>query len=122
MLLALVQIGVITLIAMALSAFTASMKRRNSQTWESIVSRLRLDPSANRLGDQSIWNSDLNFTPQEKWQLVNGAQGLWTMYENARVMLEMADYAARNSDTVDKEMLAELRSDAMQIRVSVLSA
>ena len=44
------------------------------------------------------------------------------MYENARVMLEMADYAARNSDTFDKQMLAELRSDAMQIRVSVLSA
>jgi hypothetical protein len=44
------------------------------------------------------------------------------MYENARVMLEMADYAARNSDSVDRELLATLRSDAMQIRVCVLTA
>jgi len=64
----------------------------------------------------------MNVTPEEKWQLVRGAQGLWTMYENASVMLEMADYAARNSDTVDRELLATLRRDAMQIRICVLSA
>jgi hypothetical protein len=44
------------------------------------------------------------------------------MYENARVMLEMADYAARHGDSVDPKLLATLRSDAMQIRVCVLSA
>ena len=37
-------------------------------------------------------------------------------------MLEMADYAARNSTTVDPELIAALRSDAMQIRVCVISA
>jgi hypothetical protein len=86
------------------------------------VSRLRLDCSTSRLGDQSIWHGNLDVTPEEKWQLVRGARGLWTMYENARVMLEMADYATRNSDSVDQQMLAALRSDAMQIRVCVLSA
>ena len=122
MMLVLVQIAAITIVAISFYAFKAGMCRRNAQSWDSIVGRLRLDPGARRLSDQSVWNSDLKFTPEEKWQLVHGAQGLWTMYENAGVMLEMADYAARNSDTVDKEMLAELRSDAMQIRVSVLSA
>jgi hypothetical protein len=63
----------------------------------------------------------MNVTPEEKWRIVRGAQGLWTIYENASVMLEMADYAARNSDTVDRELLANLHSDAMQIRVCVLS-
>jgi hypothetical protein len=81
-----------------------------------------LDGSTRRLGDQSVWNGDMNVTPEEKWQLIRGAQGLWTLYENASVMLEMADYAARNSDSVDGEMLATLRSDAMQIRVCVLTA
>ncbi len=42
------------------------------------------------------------------------------MYENARVMLEMADYAAANCATVDRELLADLRRDAMQIRVCVM--
>ncbi|MDR3734050.1 MAG: hypothetical protein P4L10_00770, partial [Acidobacteriaceae bacterium] len=74
------------------------------------------------LSDQSIWNGSLNVTAEEKWQLIRGVQGLWTMFENARVMLEMADYAARNGDKVDPELLASLRSDAMQIRVCVLSA
>jgi hypothetical protein len=37
-------------------------------------------------------------------------------------MMEMADYAARNSETVDRLMLETLRSDAMQIRVCVFSA
>jgi hypothetical protein len=116
------QIAAITIAAFCLHAFKASLRRRNQQSWESIVARLRLDCSATRLGDRSVWNSDLRVTPEEKWQLCNGAKGLWAMYENASVMLEMADYAARNSDTVDREMLAALRSDAMQIRVSVLSA
>jgi len=34
----------------------------------------------------------------------------------------MAEYAARNGNTVDKELLAALRKDAMEIRVCVLIA
>ena len=44
------------------------------------------------------------------------------MYENAQVMLNMADYADRNSNSVDRELLATLRSDATQIRECVLIA
>jgi len=51
-----------------------------------------------------------------------GSKGLWVMYQNARTMMEMADYAAKNSDTVDRLLLETLRSDAMQIRVCVLMA
>ena len=122
MIVALLQIAVMTIAVACLSAFRSNMRRRNAQSWEQIVGRLRLDCSTQRLADQSIWNGDMQVTPQEKWQLIRGAQGLWTLYENARVMLEMADYAARNSASVDLEMLATLRSDAMQIRVCVLTA
>lgn len=122
MILPVLQIAAIAVVAVCFYGFRAGMRRRNAQSWDSLVARLRLDSSTDRLGDQSVWNSDMNVTPEEKWQLVRGAQGLWTMYENASVMLEMADYAARNSDSVDRELLATLRSDAMQIRVSVLSA
>ena len=44
------------------------------------------------------------------------------MYENAGVMLNMADYAVRNGAAVDQELLAQLRSDATQIRVSIFFA
>lgn len=44
------------------------------------------------------------------------------MYENAGVMMGMADYAARVNESVDRELLETLRSDAMQIRICVLTA
>jgi hypothetical protein len=122
MILVLLQIATITFAAICLYGIRGALRRRNAQSWDSLVARLRLDCGARSLGDRSVWNNDLKVTPEEKWRLVHGAQGLWTMYENASVMLEMADYAARNSDSVDLEMLAALRSDAMQIRVSVLTA
>ncbi len=122
MILALLQIVAIAVAAACLNAFRNSMRRRNNQSWDSLVVRLRLDSSTRGLGDQSLWNGSMHVTPQEQWRLIRGAQGLWTIYENARVMLEMADYAARNSTTVDPELIAALRSDAMQIRVCVISA
>ena len=122
MILPLIQIAAIAGAASCLYGFRAAMRRRNAQSWDSLVARLRLDLSIGRLGDQSVWSGELNLTPEEKWTLIRGARGLWTMYENARVMLEMADYAARNSDSVDRELLAALRGDAMQIRVCVLAA
>jgi hypothetical protein len=44
------------------------------------------------------------------------------MYQNAQVMMQMADYAARNSDSVDRMLLETLRSDAMHIRMYVFAA
>jgi hypothetical protein len=41
------------------------------------------------------------------------------MFHNAGVMVEMADFAARNCDSVDCELLETLRADAMHIRISV---
>lgn len=122
MILPLVQVLAVAIIAVCFHSIRAKLRRRNAQSWESIVSRLQLDHSTRRLGDRSIWNGDMNVTPQEKWQLIRGAHGLWTIYENAGVMLEMADFAASHSDSIDRELLAALRSDAMQIRVCVLTA
>jgi hypothetical protein len=44
------------------------------------------------------------------------------MYQNAAVMLEMADYAAQNSGSVDAVLLAAIRGDSTQIRIKVLTA
>jgi hypothetical protein len=56
----------------------------------------------------------------QKWNRFQDSQGLWTMFENAGVMLEMADYTARNNDSPDLELLSALRTEAMQIRILVL--
>jgi hypothetical protein len=74
------------------------------------------------VSDHFLSMEGLNSTPDETWEQIQGARGLCAMYRNAGVMLQMADYAARNSDSIDLDLLAALRSDAVQIRIGVLKA
>ena len=122
MILIALQIAVISGLGIYFFRWRSSVRRRNSQTLDSLLARLRLDWSARELSDQFLWKEGLNATPEDAWQRMEGPKGLWVMYQNARTMLEMADFAARNSDTVDRLLLETLRSDAMQIRVCVLTA
>ena len=116
------QIAAVLCLGVYLFYWRSGARRRNAQTWDSLLARLRPDWSARELSDQFLWKEGLNATPEDAWLRMEGPKGLWVMYQNARTMLEMADYAAKNSDTVDRLLLETLRSDAMQIRVCVLMA
>jgi hypothetical protein len=118
----LLQIASVVGVAFYLVRWRAAVKRRNSQSWDSLVARLRPDWSAHQLSDHFLWQEGLSATPEDAWQRMEGPKGLWVMYQNARVMLEMADYAAKNSETVDRLLVETLRSDATHIRVCVLMA
>ncbi len=118
----LLQIAAIAVVAFYLGRWRAGVRRRNTQSWESLLSRLRPDWSARELSDHFLWKEGLNSTPEETWTRIQGAHGLWAIYQNARVMLEMADFASRSCNSVDRELVETLRSDAMQIRVCVLMA
>ena len=93
---------------------SARNRYRSEQSWESLVSRLRPVFTVPGLNE--------SVSPEQRWQQLGGAQGLCAMYQNAKVMLGMADFAARHSETLDVELLANLRSDALQIRVLVAGA
>jgi hypothetical protein len=122
MILIALQVALVSGLAVYLFRWRSGVRRRNAQTWDSLLARLRPDWSARELSDQFLWKEGLNATPEDAWQRMEGPKGLWVMYQNARTMLEMADYAAKNSPTVDRLLLETLRSDAMQIRVCVLMA
>ncbi|MGP8270327.1 MAG: hypothetical protein ACLQLH_09685 [Terracidiphilus sp.] len=109
----------IAVVAFYLGHLRAVARRRNAQSWESLLAQLRLDWSARELSDGA---EGISTTPENVWQRMEGPKGLCVMYQNARVMMEMADYAARNSDSVDRKLLETLRSDAIHIRVFVLIA
>jgi hypothetical protein len=115
-------IATIAVVAVYLHRWKAAMRRRNTQSWDSLLARLQPDESVRGWGDESFLKEDRNATPEENWNRIQGAHGLWAMYQNACVMLEMADFAARNSDSVDRDLLATLRSDALHVRVYVLIA
>jgi hypothetical protein len=122
MILVLLQIATIAGVAFYLLKWRIAVRRRNTQTWDSLLARLRPDWSARELSDHFLWKEGLSATPEDAWQRMEGPKGLWAMYQNAQVMLEMADYAAKNSTGVDRLLLETLRSDAMHIRICVLTA
>jgi hypothetical protein len=122
MILSLIQIAAIAAVVFYVARWQRGNKRRNSQSWESLLARLRPDWSAREVSDHFLWEEGMSATADDAWQRMEGPKGLWVMYQNARVMLEMADFATRNSDSVDLVLIETLRSDAMQIRVCVLMA
>jgi hypothetical protein len=115
----LLEMLAITFVAVFLVHIRATARRRNTQTWESLVSRLRSDWSARELTEHFLWREGLDANPEDTWKRIRGPQGLCAMFQNAGVMVEMADFAARNCDSVDLELVEILRADAMQIRISV---
>ena len=116
------QIAAVVAIALYLAHWQKSARRRNAQTWESLLARLRPEWSARELSDHFLWQEGLSATPEDAWQRMEGPKGLWVMYQNARVMQEMAGFAAKNCEGVDRLLIETLYSDAMQIRVCVLTA
>lgn len=122
MVLPLVQIAALVAITLYLVRWRVNVRRRNAETWDSLLAKLRPDWSARELSDHFLWKEGLSATPEEAWRRMEGPKGLWVIYQNARVMLEMADYAAKHCEGVDRLLIETLHSDAMQIRVCVLMA
>ena len=118
----LLEFSALGVVALYLVRWHSGVRKRNAQSWDSLLARLRPDWSARELSDHFLWKEGLDATPEDAWQRMKGPNGLWVMFQNARVMMEMAEYANRNSDSVDRVLLETLRSDAMQIRLFVLMA
>lgn len=116
------QIAAVVATALILVKWRTSVQRRNAQTWDTLLGRLRPEWSARELSDHFLWQEGLSATPEDAWHRMEGPKGLWVIYQNARVMQEMADFAAKHCDSVDRLLIETLHSDAMQIRVCVLAA
>jgi hypothetical protein len=116
------QIAAVSLLGICLGKARLAIWRRNSQTWESLIARLRHDWSARNLSEHFLWKEGLNTNPEQTWERIQGARGLWAMYHNAGIMLEIADFAVQSSGNIDFALVANLRNDAVQIRACVLKA
>jgi hypothetical protein len=73
---------------------------------------MRLDP---------VWSLGRTGNSEEAGTGIHESRGLWAMHRDAGVMLEMADYAERSAEpSFDPRALAELRRDALRIRIHVV--
>jgi len=126
MFLPLLQIAIVSALLVFFYKWRRSMRRRNIQSWDNLLLQLRSDWSARDLSDKFLWKEGLSATTDDIWQRLDGPRGLWAIFQNARVLLEMADFANRSalpgSTPIDPMILESLRSDAMQIRLLVIMA
>lgn len=122
MALLLLQFGALPIVVVYLARWYRRNRHRNAQSWDSLLARLRPEWSAREVSSRFLWGETIDATPDDAWQRMEGPKGLWVMFQNAGVLIEMADYATRNASGVDPVLVATLRSDAMQIRLCVLMA
>jgi hypothetical protein len=114
----------VTALFIAYAAFwrRQQMKRRG-RSWNEIVSHLRdHDWGIEEIAEGYLYKTGIRATTEDIWQRITGCRGLWAMYKNAPVLVELADYAAEHGDGIETELLEGLRSDAFQIRLLVLRA
>jgi hypothetical protein len=55
MILLVLQIAALAVVAIYLARWRAGVRRRNAQSWEWLIARLRPDWSARALSDQFLW-------------------------------------------------------------------
>ena len=122
MILEMLEIAAVLAIAVYFVRWRKSVKARNSQNWETLLAKLSPEWSARELSDHFLWQEGLSATPEDAWQRMEGPKGLWVMYKNAQVMQQMADFAAKHCEGVDRLLVETLHSDAMQIRFCVIMA
>jgi hypothetical protein len=115
------------LLAVALLAFVGLWRRaqtkRKQKSWGDIVSALSPnDWGLDEVSERYLYRGGINATPSDIWDRIDGARGLWAMFCNAPLLVQLADYAAEHGTDPDEALLEGLRSDAFQIRLSVLIA
>lgn len=121
---------ILTVVVTAVPAIYAiqwrrSQTKRRNAGWDSIVSRFRSHSTFGiaDISERYLYSPAIQATPQNIWPRIHGAEGLWAMFINAGVLMELTDYAAEHGGEAIPEMLIEeLRSDALQLRIAVLVA
>ena len=118
MLLPLIQV-ILTALLISYAAFWRRQQaKRRAKSWNGIISQLRgNDWGIEEISERFLYKSEVQVTTKDVWQRIHGCQGLWAMYKNSPVLVQLADYAAEHGQGVDLEMLEGLRSDAFQIRL-----
>ena len=123
MILPLLQVIFAALLVSYAAFWRRQQTRRRAKSWNAIVGQLRCnDWGIEEISERFLYKSEVQVTPKDVWQRISGCKGLWAMYKNSPILVQLADYAAEHGEGVNVEMLEGLRSDAFQIRLCVMLA
>jgi len=121
----LVQVLFTALVLAYAGYWRKSHSRRRSESWDDIVAKLRPnDWGYENVTERYLYSEQITATPEDVWDRISGARGLWAMYCNASVLVRLADYAAEHGSgqEVPEELLESIRTDAFHTRICVLMA
>ncbi len=120
----LVQVLVTALMLAYAGYWRRRYSKRRAESWDEIVLKLRPnDWGYETVANRYLYSDQITVAPDEVWERISGAKGLWAMYCNAPVLVQLADYASEHADgAVPEELLESIRTDAFQIRMCVLMA
>jgi hypothetical protein len=121
MILPMLGTGTVASVAIYLGGWRISVHRRRTRAWNILMAQLQPKQCARELSNQFSSDEKYIAAAEDMWQRLDDAHDLWRMFENAGVILDMVDYATRNGKSVNCELFAALRDDAMQIRSCVLT-
>jgi hypothetical protein len=116
-----IEASLVALAALYVAYWRINATRKRKQSWDEMVGKLRAnDWGLDEVSEKYLYREGITATPSNIWQKIDGARGLWAMYQNAPVLIQLADYAAEHGENVSLELTESLRSDAFQIRVCVI--
>ncbi len=105
------------------AAWCRQQMERRKRSWNQIVARLyNHDWGIEEIAEGYLYKGGIRATTEDIWPRIAGCRGLWAMYKNAPVLVDLADYAAKHGEGIDKALLDGLRSDAFHIRLFVIRA
>lgn len=125
MILPILSIAVAALPATYAVYWRRTQNRGRNADWNSIVSRFRSNSEFGfaEVTGRYLYSPEIDATPADIWRRIKGVDGLWAMFVNAGVLMELADYASTHGgDAIPEMLIEELRSDALQLRLAVLVA
>lgn len=125
MILPIISIAVTVVPAAYAIQWRRAQTRRRNADWNTILGRLRSHSEFGfaEISERYLYSPAIDATPENVWTRIHGAEGLWSMFVNAGVLMDLAEYASTHGGDAIPEMLAaELRSDALQLRIAVLIA
>jgi hypothetical protein len=103
------QLAAFSLTAFYMFRRWSELRTRNQRSWQQIVSRL-----------SPAWKGAEPFEPYDSAPLATAR--LWTVYRDAGVMMELAEYAQCHGRDFDASSIQDLRFAALSLRFTVLSA
>jgi hypothetical protein len=96
--------------------------RMRASSWDWIASQVASNREFNfdTLSRKYLYEDGIDATPETVWEKINGVMGLWSMFRNAGLFLQLVDYATEHGAEPPEELLESLRADAVQVRIAVL--